>query len=405
MAASDPGWALEDQHAAHTYAPLPLQVRAGDGAWVESVEGDRYLDLVAAYSALNFGHRHPRLVAAATRQLEQLTLTSRAYHAEILGPYCRDLAALCGMDAVVPMNTGAEAVETAIKVARRWGYRVKGVAPGAATIVVFDGNFHGRTVTLCSASGDPDVTDSFGPLTPGFVRVPYGDARAVARAIDPTTVAVLVEPIQGEAGVLVPPDGFLRTVRDLCDAHDVLLVADEIQSGLGRTGRTFACEHEDVRPDVYVLGKALGGGIVPASAVVADHPVLDVLTPGSHGSTFGGNPLACAVAREVVALLQPGDLQRRAAALGTRLHARLAPTIGHGAAAVTGRGLWAGIRLNDSMPGARAVCQALLERRVIAKDTHERVVRIAPPLVIDEADLDWAADQLVDAVTSIHRAR
>ncbi len=392
-------WALEDEHAARTYAPLPVQVARGDGAWVETLDGERYLDLVAAYSALNFGHRHPRLVAAARRQLDELTLTSRAYHAEVLGPYCRDLADLCGMDAVVPMNTGAEAVETAIKVARRWGYRVKGVHDGTASIVVFDGNFHGRTITLCSASGDPDVSDQFGPFTPGFVRVPFGDADAVERVLDDTTVAVLVEPIQGEAGVVVPPDGFLPALRELCSDRNLLLVADEIQSGLGRTGATFACEHAGVRPDVYVLGKALGGGIVPTSAVVADHRVLDVLTPGSHGSTFGGNPLACAVGREVVALLQPGDLQRRAADLGTRMHARLARAVGHGAEAITGRGLWAGIRLDETMPSARVVCEQLLERRVIAKDTHDRVVRIAPPIVIDERDLDWAVDQLIDVVT------
>ncbi|HWH00765.1 MAG TPA: ornithine--oxo-acid transaminase, partial [Pilimelia sp.] len=320
-----PGAVADAQRwTAHNYHPLPVVVAAAEGAWVTDVDGRRYLDCLAGYSALNFGHRHPALVAAAHAQLDRLTLTSRAFVHDRFADFCRELAQLCGMDLVLPMNTGAEAVETAIKVARKWGYRVKGVPDGQATIVVAENNFHGRTTTIVSFSTDPDARNDYGPYTPGFRTVPYGDLAAVRAAIDDTTVAVLLEPIQGEAGVLVPPPGYLTGVRQLCTERNVLFLADEIQSGLGRTGATFACGHEGVVPDMYLLGKALGGGIVPVSAVASRREVLGVLRPGQHGSTFGGNPLACAVGTEVVRLLATGEFQRRSAELGARLHEGLA---------------------------------------------------------------------------------
>src|SRR3954453_4987432 len=312
-----------ERHTAHNYHPLPVVIADGDGAWVTDVDGRRYLDCLAGYSALNFGHRHPALIEAAHAQLDRVTLTSRAFVHDQFADFCRGLAELCGTDLVLPMNTGAEAVETAIKVARKWGYRVKGVPDGQATIVVAENNFHGRTTTIVSFSTDPDARDDFGPYTPGFRVVPYGHLDALAAAVDDTTVAVLLEPIQGEAGVLVPPAGYLAGVRKVCDEKNVLFVADEIQTGLGRTGRTFAIEHEGVVPDMYVLGKALGGGIVPVSAVAANAAVLGVLRPGEHGSTFGGNPLACAVARAVIALLASGEPQARAREVGAHLHNRL----------------------------------------------------------------------------------
>lgn len=389
---------LEQRHTARNYAPLPVTIVHGEGAWVEDDAGFRYLDMIASYSALNFGHRHPVLVGAAARQLERLTLTSRAVRHDQLGPFCRELAELCGMEAVLPMNTGTDAVETAIKLVRRWAYTVKNVPADRATIVVCDGNFHGRTTTIVGFSSDPSAREHFGPFTPGFVRVPFGDAAAVRAAIDDTTAAVLFEPIQGEAGVIVPPGGYLRELREVCSAAGVLLVADEVQSGLGRTGTTFACDHEGVRPDVYIVGKALGGGIVPLSAVVADWPVLGVLTPGSHGSTYGGNPLACAVGRAVIGLLRTGELQARAAALGARLQQGLARLVGRGAVEVRGRGLWAGIDLDQAIGTAGDLSLRLLERRLLTKETHGRTLRISPPLVIDEDDLDWAVDRIVDTV-------
>jgi ornithine--oxo-acid transaminase len=367
-------------------------ITEGDGAWVTDVDGTRYLDMLAAYSAINFGHRHPRLVAAAQRQLERVTLVSRAFEHDQFGPFCTELADLAGMEMVLPMNTGAEAVETAIKTARKWGYEVKGVPDGQAVIVVFDGNFHGRTTTIVSFSTDPEARDGFGPYTPGFRVVPYDDLTALAAALDENVVAVLAEPIQGEAGVLVPAEGFLAGVRELCTAHGILFIADEIQSGLGRTGTTFACEHENVVPDMYILGKALGGGIVPISAVVSSEEILGVFQPGQHGSTFGGNPLACAIAREVIAMLATGEYQERSAKLGTHLHNRLSSLPAHEVRQVRGRGLWAGVEFTTR--SGREVCEALAERRVLAKDTHGTTIRLAPPLVISEDDLDWAIDQL-----------
>ena len=391
---------LEARWVAPNYSPLPVTLVEGEGAWVVDDEGRRYLDLLSAYSALNFGHRHPRLVAVAQAQLGRLTLTSRAFRNDQLGPFAEALAELCGKDMVLPMNTGAEAVETALKLARRWGYEVKGVAPDRAQIVVCDGNFHGRTTTIVGFSSDPSAREGFGPFAPGFVSVPFGDAAALRGAITDDTVAFLVEPVQGEAGVIVPPDGYLREVREICSDAGVLLLADEIQTGLGRTGRTFACDHEDVVPDVYILGKALGGGIVPLSAVAADADVLGVLTAGSHGSTFGGNPLACAVGREVLALLSTGELQARASKLGDHLASRLADMVGGVVTDVRVRGLWAGIDFGPPVPSGRAVCEQLLARGVLAKDTHGSTIRLAPPLVIDEHDLDLAMDGLGDAVAT-----
>jgi ornithine--oxo-acid transaminase len=393
--------ALADERSAHNYHPLPVVAATAQGAWVTDIHGRRYLDCLAAYSALNFGHGHPAILDAVREQLDRLTLTSRAFHHDQFGPFCAELADLAGKDLTLPMNTGAEAVETAIKVARKWGYEVKGVPDGAATIVVAENNFHGRTTTIVSFSTDPVAHDHYGPYTPGFRIVPYGDAAAIDAAIDDTTVAVLIEPIQGEAGVIVPPPGYLRAVREICTGRGALFVADEIQSGLGRTGATFACDHEDVQPDVYVLGKALGGGVVPVSAVVADRDVLGVLRPGQHGSTFGGNPLACAVGRTVVRLLATGEYQARARALGTRLHERLAELVGRGVTGVRGVGLWAGVDVDPALGTGRQECEALASRRVLAKDTHGSTIRLAPPIVISEAQLEHGLDQLELALASL----
>ena len=379
-------------HGAHNYHPLPVVIAEAEGAWVTDVDGRRYLDLLAAYSALNFGHRHPRLVAAALRQLDRVTLVSRAFEHDQFGPFCAELDALAGMQMVLPMNTGAEAVETAIKTARKWGYQVKGVPDGEAVIVAFEGNFHGRTTTIISFSTDEDSRASFGPYTPGFRVVPYGDLGALRAAMDDRVAGVLVEPIQGEAGVLVPPPGFLAGVREICTERGALMIADEIQSGLGRTGTTFACEHEDVVPDMYLLGKALGGGIVPVSAVVSSAEILGVFRPGQHGSTFGGNPLACAIGREVIAMLATGEFQERSGKLGAHMHDRLAALPGNAVREVRGRGLWAGVEF-VSLPG-REACERLAARGVLAKDTHGSTIRLAPPLVIDEEDLDWALDRI-----------
>jgi len=392
--------ALVESVTAHNYHPLPVVIASGQGAWVTDVDGKRYLDCLAGYSALNFGHAHPQILAAARAQLERLTLTSRAFHNDQLGPFSRDLAALAGMDLVLPMNTGAEAVETAIKVSRKWGYDVKGVARDRATIIVTEGNFHGRTTTIVSFSTDPVAREGFGPFTPGFRIVPFGDAAAIEAAIDEDTVAVMVEPVQGEAGVQVPPEGYLRQVREICSRRGVLFVADEIQTGLGRTGSTFACDLEDVVPDIYVLGKALGGGVVPVSAVLSSREVLGVLTPGSHGSTFGGNPLACAVGHAVVRLLETGEIQARAAELGRRLRSRLDTLVGHGVVAVRTRGLWAGVDIDPALMTARELCERLLTRGVLAKDTHGSTVRLAPPLVISPEDLSWMVDQIAEVLAT-----
>lgn len=387
--------ASAEAHSAPTYHLLPVVVATADGAWMTDVEGRRYLDLLAGYSALNFGHGNRRLIEAAKAQLERVTLTSRAFHHDRFAEFCARLAELCGMEMVLPMNTGAEAVESAVKTARKWGYRVKGVPEGMAKVVVAGNNFHGRTTTIISFSTDSEARADFGPYTPGFEIVPYGDLTAMRAAVTENTVAVLLEPIQGEAGVLVPPAGYLAGVRELTRERNVLFVADEIQSGLGRTGRTFACEHEGVVPDMYVLGKALGGGVVPVSAVVSSREVLGVFRPGEHGSTFGGNPLACAVALEVIAMLRSGEYQRRATELGEHLHRELGQLAGSGRITqVRGRGLWAGIDIDPVYGTGREISEKLMDRGVLVKDTHGSTVRIAPPLVISKEDLDWGLAQL-----------
>lgn len=391
---------LVERHAAHNYHPLPVVVVEAEGAWVTDVDGRRYLDCLAAYSAVNFGHSNPRLIAAAKAQLDKVTLTSRAFHAQALGPFTEALARLARKDMVLPMNTGAEAVESAIKVARKWGYEVKGIPANQAEIIVAEGNFHGRTTTIVSFSDDPDATSNYGPFTPGFVRVPYGDAAALEAAITPNTAAVLLEPIQGEAGVNVPPADYLPKVREITTRHNVLFIADEIQSGLGRTGATFQCDNVGVVPDMYLLGKALGGGVVPVSAVVANADVLGVLKPGQHGSTFGGNPLAAAVGLEVVRLLEEGQMQERAKQLGARLHEGLNKLIGHGVTAVRGAGLWAGVDIDPAIGTAREVCLRLLDDGVLAKDTHGQTVRLAPPIVISEDDLDMLIGKFERALTA-----
>jgi ornithine--oxo-acid transaminase len=385
---------VEEERVAHNYHPLDVVLSSGSDTVLTDTEGEQYLDFLAAYSANNFGHRHPTLVAAARQQLNRLTLTSRAFHHDQLAPFADGLAKLLGKDMVLPMNTGAEAVESGIKVARKWGYEVKGVPDGRAMIIVASGNFHGRTTTIISFSDDPLAHDHYGPYTPGFVMVPYGDLEALRNVITENVVAVLLEPIQGESGVRIPPPGYLAGVRELTSKHGVLFIADEIQSGLGRTGRTLGCEHEYVTADIYLLGKALGGGIVPVSAVVADHDVLGVLQPGQHGSTFGGNPLACAVGLAVVRLLESGEYQERAARLGVRLRKRLDRMVGRGVVSFRSRGLWAGVDVDPRLGTGRDVCAALARRHVLAKDTHGSTIRLAPPLVISESQLDQGLDQL-----------
>ncbi|WP_066365913.1 ornithine--oxo-acid transaminase [Herbidospora mongoliensis] len=386
---------LAESRSAHNYHPLPVVIASAEGAWVTDVDGRRYLDCLAGYSSLNFGHGNPVILAAAHAQLDRVTLTSRAFFNDRFPAFAAGLAELCGKDMILPMNTGAEAVETAIKVARKWGRDVKGITD--PNIVVMEDNFHGRTTTIISFSTDPDAHDGFGPYTPGFRIVKYGSAEAIADAIDENTVAVLLEPIQGEAGVLVPPDGYLRQVRDLCTERGILMIADEIQSGLGRTGETFASDHENVVPDMYVLGKALGGGIVPVSAVAADAGVLGVIKPGQHGSTFGGNPLACAVGETVVNLLKSGEYQARARELEPVLFGGLRAL--PGVTAVRGRGLWAGVDIDPSLASGRRICEALMTRGVLAKDTHGSTIRLAPPLVVEAAEIEWALEQLEAVLT------
>ncbi|MDT5083206.1 MAG: ornithine--oxo-acid transaminase [Mycobacterium sp.] len=393
--------AMDERYAAHNYSPLPVVAASAEGSWITDVEGRRYLDCLAAYSAVNFGHRNPEIIATAHAQLDVVTLVSRAFHAEALGRFCAALATMCNKHMVLPMNSGAEAVESALKVARKWGVDVKGVPAGQANIIVADNNFHGRTISIVSFSSDETARSGFGPFTPGFRSVPFGDADALADAIDENTVAVLLEPIQGEAGVVVPPDHYLPAVRQICTARNVLMIADEIQSGLARTGRTFACDHWDVVPDIYLLGKALGGGVVPLSAVVADREILGVLHPGEHGSTFGGNPFAAAIGTTVVSMLTRGEFQDSATRLGALLHWRLEKLIGHGVVAARGRGLWAGVDIDPALGTGKELSLRLAERGVLVKDTHGSTLRFAPPLVITEAEIDWAVDRFTEALTEM----
>jgi ornithine--oxo-acid transaminase len=383
--------AIEDQWGAHNYHPLPIVVAHAKGAWVTDVEGRRYLDCLSAYSALNQGHVHPAILQVFIEQASRVTLTSRAFRNDQLPLFCQELASICQLDTVLPMNSGAEAIETAIKAARRWGYEKKGIPADCAELVVCAGNFHGRTTTIVGFSSDEDYKRGFGPFTPGFVSVPYGDIDALRKAITPNTCAFLIEPIQCEGGIIMPPAGFLKAAAELCRAERVLFIADEIQTGLGRTGAWFACAHEDVQPDIYVLGKALAGGFYPVSACVGRRDVMDLFTPGSHGSTFGGNPLGAAVARAALKVLRDEQLIERSARLGKvlldALRAIESPVIRE----IRGIGLLAGVEL--TVP-ARPYCERLLERGVLCKETHEHVIRLAPPLVIEEADLLWMVDQL-----------
>ncbi len=385
---------LVERYAAHNYHPLPIVVARAEGVWVEDADGKRYMDMLAAYSAVNFGHGHPELIAAAKKQLDAVTLTSRAFQNDQLGPWCKQLAEMCGMEMVLPMNTGAEAVETAIKTARKWGYTKKGVSADKAKIICCADNFHGRTTTIVSFSTDPLCRDGFGPFTPGFEIIKYGDIDALRGAIDENTVAFLVEPIQGEAGIIVPPAGYLQQVRELCSEKNILFIADEIQAGLGRCGATFCCDTENVKPDVFILGKALGGGIMPVSAIVSSREILSVFSPGDHGSTFGGNPLACAVGRKVLDILNTNKYQQNAADLGAYLFERLRAIKTDKVKEIRGRGLWVGIEFHPAAGVARDFCQKLIAEGMLCKDTHEQTMRLAPPLCITKDELDWALERL-----------
>lgn len=391
----------ENAHLAHNYHPLPVVAKKAKAQWVWDVDGKKYLDCLAAYSALNFGHQHPAIMRALRRQMRNLSLTSRAMHNDQLGPFAEELAALVGQDMVLPMNTGAEAVETALKIARAWGYRVKGVTPNSAKIIVARENFHGRTLGIVSFSSDDTARNDFGPFLPGFIAVPYGDAAALEEAIDENTVAVLLEPIQGEAGIVIPPAEYLPEVRRVTRENNVLLIADEIQSGLGRTGATLQVDNVGVTPDMITLGKALGGGVLPVSAVVGRSDVLGVIHPGQHGSTFGGNPLAAAVGRAVVSLLARGDLQRRARVLGEQMAERLKHMESLGVVGVRQAGLWAGVDVDPTLATGREVAEALVSRGVLTKDTHGSTLRFAPPLVVTERDIDFAMDQLESAMREL----
>ena len=389
---------LENQYGAHNYHPLDVVIERGEGVYLWDVEGKRYMDFLAAYSAVNQGHNHPRIAEALARQARKLALTSRAFRNDQIGPFCAEITALTGFQRVLPMNSGAEAVETAIKAARKWAYTVKGVAANRAEIIAFDGNFHGRTTTIVSFSTEDQYRDGFGPFTPGFKVVPYGDAEAAARAITPDTAAILVEPIQGESGIVVPPAGFLAKLRELATANRVLLLADEIQSGLGRTGRLFAYQHEGIRPDVVIIGKALSGGCVPISAILADDEVMGVFKPGDHGSTFGGNPMACAIARAALAVLVDEGMIENSARLGAYFMDRLAALNSKYVKEIRGRGLWVGVELKHELGGARSFCERLRDRGLLCKETHVHTIRFAPPLVITREEIDWAMERVAEVL-------
>ena len=382
---------LDETYAAHTYHPIEVVIERGEGAWVYDVEGKKYLDCLSAYSAVNQGHCHPRILEAAEAQMHRVTLTSRAFFNDQLGPFMKELCELTGYEMALPMNTGAEAVETAIKVARKWGYQMKGVPDNRAEIIVCEGNFAGRTTTLISFSSEAQYKEDFGPLTPGFITIPYDDAEALEEAITPNTVAFLVEPIQGEGGVRVPSPGYLQRVAQICTAHNVLFMADEIQTGLGRTGALLCCDHEGVRPDVVTLGKALSGGFYPVSAVVADRKVLGLLRPGDHGSTFGGNPLGSAIARAAMRVLVDEGLVERSRELGAYFKGRLQRIEGEHIKEVRGKGLLIGVELTRL---ARPYCDDLREQGILCKDTHGTVVRFAPPLVVTKEQIDWAMERI-----------
>ena len=388
---------LEDDFGAHNYHPLDVVIHKGQGVWVWDVEGNKYLDFLASYSAVNQGHAHPRIRRALVEQADRVTLTSRAFRTDQLGPLYKELHELSGYARVLPMNTGAEAVETAIKASRKWGYEVKGVAPDQAEILVFTGNFHGRTTTIVGFSDDDQYKDGFGPFTPGFTLLPYGDLDAVKRAMNPNVVGVLIEPIQGESGIIVPAEGYLAGIAELCRENRALLICDEIQSGLGRTGKLFAFEHEGVRPDIVIIGKALAGGFYPVSAILADDEVMNVFNPGDHGSTFGGNPLGCAVAREALRVLTDEGMIDNSATLGAYFMERLRAIDSPHIMEVRGKGLWIGVQLNPQAGGARRFCEALGNKGLLCKETHVDTIRFAPPLCITREELDWALER-VEAV-------
>jgi ornithine--oxo-acid transaminase len=379
-----------DQYSAHNYHPLPVILDRGEGVWVWDVEGNRYLDMLSAYSALNQGHRHPAILEAALRQMERLTLTSRAFHNDQMGPFLRELCDATGFERALPMNTGAEAVETAIKMVRKWGYKVRGIPEDQAEIIVCHNNFHGRTTTIVGFSSEEQYRDGFGPFTPGFKLVPYGDAAAFEAALTPNTVGFLVEPLQGEGGVVVPPRGYLTRTRELCTERGIAFMADEIQTGLGRTGRLFCCDWEDVRPDVLIVGKALGGGVYPVSAAISDSAIMDVFQPGDHGSTFGGNPLGAAVARAALRVILDDRLSERSDRLGTWFMDELRAINSPHVVEIRGQGLMIGVEIKESSGTARPFCEALQERGILAKETHGQVIRFAPPLVIGEDVLEDA---------------
>ncbi len=391
MATTEQVLQMMERYSASNYLPLPIVIERAEGVWVEDASGRRYLDMLSAYSALNHGHRHPKIIQALKEQADKVTIVSRAFHSEALGRFVQKLAKFTGKDRILTMNTGAEAVETALKMARRWAYRVKGVEEDKAEIIVCDGNFHGRTLTMTSLSGETAYKQDFGPFTPGFKRIPYGDLEALRAAITPDTAAFLVEPLQGEAGIIIPPEGYLSGASELCREQGVLFMADEIQTGFGRTGQTFACDWEKVVPDVYILGKALGGGVLPISAVAANEELMNVFEPGSHGSTFGGNPLACAVALAALEVLEEERLAEKSLTLGRYFMKKLTSITHPDIASVRGRGLLIGIQL--TVP-ARPYCEALARIGLLCKETHETTIRLAPPLVITEAELDFAISRI-----------
>ncbi len=389
---------VTEKYNARNYLPLPVVLSKGAGVWVEDPEGNRYMDMLSAYSAMNFGHCHPKIINALKEQADKITLTSRAFHNDQLGDFCSRLANLTGKDMVLPMNTGAEAVETAIKAVRRWAYRIKNIPSDQAEIIVCKGNFHGRTTTIVSFSSDESYNSDFGPFTPGFKIIDYGSIDALKKAIGPHTAGFLVEPIQGEGGILIPPKGFLKEAYDLCRANNIIFMADEIQTGFGRTGKMFCCDWEEVKPDLYILGKALGGGVLPISAVTADENVLGVFEPGSHGSTFGGNPLACAVAIEALNVLDQEELVHKSAELGEYFVSELNKINNPVIFEIRGRGLMVGIELKEK---ARPYCEQLMKLGILAKETHENVIRLAPPLVISRDDLDWALKTIKEVFTDL----
>ena len=390
---------LEERYGAHNYHPLDVVITRGEGVWVYDTDGNRYLDCLSAYSALNQGHVHPKILAALQEQAKKLTLTSRAFRNDQLPLFYKELSELTGYDMALPMNSGAEAVETAIKLARKWAYQVKGIPRHHAEIITCENNFHGRTISIISFSTEPLYKDDFGPFTPGFVVVPYGDAQAIARAITPHTAAVMLEPLQGEAGVIIPPEGYLRQVRETCTRNNVLFIADEIQTGLGRTGKMFACEHEGVRADMVIIGKALSGGFYPVSAVIADRQLMGLFKAGEHGSTFGGNPLGMAVARAALRVLTEEKMVENSARMGEYFVDQLAEIPSPHVKEVRGKGLLIGVELHPKAGGARRFCEALAKQGILAKETHENVIRFAPPLIVDQATLDWAIPRIREVLT------